>query len=538
MAKIEIEIQANEKDELVGFEQDSITIGRGLGNDILIEDPQVSRYHARLVFEEGSLVLYDLRSRNGTRVNSEKISSCPIKGDEAIMIGAAILKARVNSKMAVSSPEKKDEYRPTKAHYVSSVIEMDDEGQPLETPIYNSDKSTLDLENEPVDPAQVLAEAKSRIVQENVAIEVPKEKDTESALISNDYSEDDPWRPFENCLSGVMPLVRDPAVESVTITSTDNALVKRNGLVERVSVRLTEGQLQEALRIVSASVKPSHSSQASAPAFSIRLADGAELAGAGPALSPPYGVIIISTPPTESLSIQDFVRNKILSQDLFYFLHGCVALRKTILVSGIKPSISQDLLGVLGSCIPASQRITLLRGFSRLRVDQAEVVYFAERMGISAAVMEAASRTRPDRFMVAEPLRGDAVRTFTEQVLNGALGSLAQVVSPSPEATISKLEAAICQSDKRLPYPAVRSMVREAIQVIVQLYELPDGTHRVLSISEIAADENGDNYARQIFKLKQDSSAIDSPHYQHTSPTFLEELELTGFEEAYEIFKK
>lgn len=540
MAKIEIQIQANENEQSLDFEQDSITIGRGLGNDILIEDPQVSRYHARLVLEDGALILYDLRSRNGTRVNDEKISSCPIRGDESIFVGAAILKARISTKDSLTNKGRTEEHRPTKHHnVVSQVFEVDEEGCPEETPIYEAQEAVLEVQNEPAQPTPTKPTPKATPILDSVEEVMPTtEKDTESALITNESSPDEPWRPFENCLAGIITLINDPSIETITITSPQKAFVKRNGSLEEVATGLSEGQLQETLRIVSASVKPSHSSQSSAPAFSIRLADGSELAGAGPALAPPYGVLVISTPSHKPRTIQEFLKDKILSQEMFYFLHGCVALRKTILISGTKVSTSQDLLGVLSSCIPANQRITLIQGYSKLELPQCHTTSFAKCMSLSAAVLEAASRTRPDRYIVAETLRGDAIRAFVEQVLNGTLGSLAQLISPSINATISKLETAICQSDGRLPYEAVRIMVREAIQIIVQLYELPNGAQRVRSISELVANPDGSTSSRAIFTLKEDSSALKAPTYQASAPTFLSELELTGFEEAYQVFKK
>jgi Flp pilus assembly CpaF family ATPase len=536
MATIQIHLQSNQDQQELCFEQDSITIGRGLGNDILLEDPQVSRYHARLVLEDGALTLYDLRSRNGTRVNSEKISSCPIRGDETIYIGQAMIRVRVEQG-SNRAPEGQagEEYRPTRHHRVSGVVEVSDSGEvrPVETPIIIAEKSTVEL-----DPRPTKTESPAE----------KNEKDTEAAIhpstlgsipnLAAQFSSDEPWRPFENCLGALMPLIRDPQIESITVASTKVAFVKRGTHIEQVGISMSEGQLQEALRIVSASVKPSHSSQASAPAFSIRLSDGAELAGAGPALAPPYGVLVITTAPRKARNMQDFLRDKILSQDMFYFLHGCVALRKTILVSCPQKNAARDLLNVIADCIPANQRVTLLRGYSRLDLPQTQVVNFGEQMSLSAAVLESASRTRPDRLVVAEPLQGDAVRAFVDQVLGGCQGSLAHVRTSSPEAALSKLESAICQSDNRIPYEVVRTLVRESIQLIVQLFELPNGAIRVRSIAEVVRAPSGESIVRPIFEIQQGSSVLLAPRYTTQAPSFLAELELTGFEEAYRGFDR
>lgn len=530
MATIQIHLQANQEQQVLSFEQDSITIGRGLGNDILLEDAQVSRYHARLVLEDGVLTLYDLRSRNGTRVNNERISSCPIKGDEIIHIGQAALKVIFGNQQHTRYKEDvaEEEHRPTRHHRMSGVVQVEGEQVVQVRPSPELEKVTVDFADEVVDPSIPVTE-----------------KDTEAAIIPTGtplvppaplLNKDEPWRPFENCLNGVMGLIRDPDVESITIASTKVAFVKRGSNIEQVPIQMSEGQLQEVLRIVSASVKPSHSSQTSAPAFSIRLADGAELAGAGPALAPPYGVLVITTPPRQSRSIQDFLRDKILTQDMFYFLHGCVALRKTILISSPQRNAARDLLNVLADCIPTNQRVTLLRGYSRLDLPQTQVVNFGEQMSLSAAVLESASRTRPDRLVIAEPLQGDAVRAFVDQVLAGCQGSIAHVKTSSPEATISKLESAICQSDNRVPYEVVRTLVRESIQVILQLYELPNGAIRVRSISEVVRGPQGSTLTQPIFEIEQGAHVVSGPRYRAHAPTFLAELELTGFEEAYRSF--
>lgn len=527
---IEIVIEsANEDTQRLNFEQESITIGRGLGNDIMLEDPQVSRYHARIVLQGDSLMLYDLRSRNGTRVNSERISSCAISITDAIYIGQAILRVRVDGEeLPVDFNDggiEKDADEHAERHLAESVDTSDENGF-METQIFTTDQVEVDLsENKKKTPRAKRATRESR---------------AELLQVAHAGNSEDPWRPFENCLAPVLPYVRDESIVSITIHGHNRILVKSAAGVERVDCAMTDGQFQEALRIVSMSTKEHGSSQASRPLFLLTLADGTRISGCSPAVVPENGLLVIVPKHSAGISAEMLLQREVFNSETLFFLHGCVALRKTVLIAAPPSADSAGLLHVLADFIPGDQRICIFGEPNSIELPHEHVVHVAATDSAQfsirrASLAELAAVTSPDRAVVSPPLTGQLCADFAEVASSACPGSLARIHAITPAAALAKLEIETHRAQPGLPAKAVRQQIYEAIDIIAQLAELPNGRQRVVRIAEVGS-EGGLPELKDIFRLDRDQETSEEVIYR-TPPSFMSDLRIAGFEEAYEAFR-
>ena len=541
MIEITIESADDEARDLI-FDQESVTIGRGLGNDIMLEDPQVSRYHARIVLQSEALMLYDLRSRNGTRVNSERISSCAISITDAIFIGQSVLRVKIEGQeyepvLASESSNGNGASNGHSAHLVDFDSEDDIENEPLgfsETKVYSSDQVELELSSREY--------SSDTPADTSVATESDGERPTtQPDLLQSGRGEpsDEPWRPFENCLAALLPFIEEETVSSITVIAPNRALIKRRGGVEEVEVHLSAGQLQEAFRIGSMSTRPNGCSQESRPMFALTLADGSQVSGCSSQLSPDHGMLVL-VPAREGIrSADEFLQNSVIDSNMLFFLHGCVALRKTLVLAGPPATDSCGLLNALADFIPNDQRICVFGNPRRVALPHTHLVCLNSGDEVQAPVpgmnlRQIVTASSPDRLVLTEPLSGPLAADFLEVASSSCPGSLARIHATSPSAALAKLEIESHRTESGLPADAVRQQLYEAIDVIVQLTELPNGDQRVTRITEVTTD-TGHVVLTDVFRLDRDRDSGEELVLL-TAPSFLTDLRISGFDEAYQAF--
>jgi pilus assembly protein CpaF len=221
-------------------------------------------------------------------------------------------------------------------------------------------------------------------------------------------------------------------------------------------------------------------------------------------------------------------------------LEGCVQARLNILISGGTGAGKTTLLNAMTSFIPADQRIITIEDAAELRLQQEHVVRLetrppnAEGQGeVKAAdLVKNALRMRPDRIIVGEVRSAEALDML--QAMNtGHEGSLSTVHANSPRDALSRLETMILMAGSNLPDRAMREQIASALDLVVQVSRLADGTRRITSIVEITGMEGQVTATQEIYRYRRQGIAPDGKVqgvFEATGirPQFTERLQVAG----------
>jgi pilus assembly protein CpaF len=305
------------------------------------------------------------------------------------------------------------------------------------------------------------------------------------------------------------PLLADPAVSDILVNGAGQVYVERHGKLERVDVRFNDDQhLMNIIdRIVSA---VGRRIDESSPMVDARLADGSRVNAIIPPLALNGPVLSIRRFAVELLSIKDLLRIGTLTQPVADVLHGVVAARLNILISGGTGAGKTTLLNVLSSFIPRDERIVTIEDSAELQLQQPHVVRLETRPpNIEGRgevnqrdLVRNSLRMRPDRIVVGE-VRGAEALDMLQAMNTGHDGSLTTVHANSPRDAISRIETMVSMTGLQLPMKALRAHVASAINVVVQIERSEDGRRRLVSMQEINGMEGDIITMSEIFAFRR-----------------------------------
>ncbi len=342
------------------------------------------------------------------------------------------------------------------------------------------------------------------------------------------------------------PLLSDPDVTEVMCNRYDEVWVERDGRVERTDVRFTdEDQYRQVIeRIVTA---VGRRVDESSPMVDARLPDGSRVNVILPPLALRGPTLTIRRFSEEPLTVQDLINFGSLSQDLALFLEACVAAECNVLVSGGTASGKTTLLNVLSRFIPEHERIITIEDSAELRLQQPHVVPLetrpanAEGAGQVAIrdLVRNALRMRPDRIVVGECRGGEALDML--QAMNtGHDGSLTTVHANSPRDAISRLETLVLMGELDLPQRAIREQIAAAVDVIVQVERLPDGSRKVISVQEVQGMEDATILLQEVFDYEPrivDGRYVGTAEPTGLRPRIVERFRERGVELPLHVFR-
>jgi pilus assembly protein CpaF len=233
---------------------------------------------------------------------------------------------------------------------------------------------------------------------------------------------------------------------------------------------------------------------------------------------------------------------------MMYLLAGCVHARLNILVSGGTGSGKTTLLNALSSFIPNHERVVTIEDAAELRLQQEHVVRLETRPPNSEGrgevlardLVKNALRMRPDRIILGE-VRGPEALDMLQAMNTGHEGSLATLHANTPRDALSRLETMILFAGTNLPNRAMREQISSAIDLIVQVSRLADGSRRVMSITEVTSMEGEVITAQELFRFRRrgiNSDGVVVGDYEPTGvrPTFMERLKVAGVDVPVEVF--
>ncbi|WP_237739601.1 CpaF family protein [Arthrobacter sp. TB 26] len=309
--------------------------------------------------------------------------------------------------------------------------------------------------------------------------------------------------------------LEDPTVTEIMVNRADQIYVERNGQLFRTDAKFSgEDALRRVIeRIVS---RVGRRIDESSPLVDARLADGSRVNAIIPPLAVNGASLTIRKFGREALTVEKLIQFGSLSPDMAELLEACVLARMNIIVSGGTGTGKTTMLNVLSSFIPATDRIVTIEDAVELQLQQDHVVRLESRpaniegqgeVSIRELVRNSL-RMRPDRIVVGE-VRGGESLDMLQAMNTGHDGSISTVHANSPRDAVARLETLVLMAGLDLPLRAIREQIASAVNLIVHISRLRDGTRRVTHITEVQGME-GDIVTLQDAFVFDYSAGLDA----------------------------
>jgi pilus assembly protein CpaF len=304
-------------------------------------------------------------------------------------------------------------------------------------------------------------------------------------------------------------LLQDPTISDILVNRASQVFIEREGRIEETDIVFRDDKhlMQIIERIVSA---VGRRVDESTPMVDARLQDGSRVNAIIPPLALDGPAMSIRRFRTDRLGADDLVDRESLTQPMLDFLRGTVAARLNIIVSGGTGAGKTTLLNILSSFISHNERIVTIEDAAELMLRQRHVVRLETRppnIEGKGAVRQRqlvinALRMRPDRIVVGE-VRGEEALDMLQAMNTGHDGSLTTIHANSPRDALYRLDTMVAMTNLNIPDKAVRQQVASAVNVVIQISRMSDGTRKITSISEITGMEQDVITMQEIFTFKK-----------------------------------
>jgi pilus assembly protein CpaF len=342
-------------------------------------------------------------------------------------------------------------------------------------------------------------------------------------------------------------LLGDPSVSEIMVNGPHDIWVERQGLLSPTSLAFSdESHLR---RIITKMVgQVGRRIDESSPLVDARLPDGSRVNAIIPPLSLSGPLLTIRKFAENRFHLDELVDLGTLSRDGTEFLRRCIEAKLNMLVSGGTGSGKTTLLNALSSALPDNDRIVTIEDAAELRLEQRHTLRLEARpKNIEGEgeitirdLVRNALRMRPDRIIVGE-VRGAEALDMLQAMNTGHEGSLSTVHANSPRDALNRLETMVLMAGYELPLRAIRQHVAAALDLIIQLDRLDDGTRRVVEICEVQRMEGEMITLQKLFEFRVERIEPNLKVVGQLEPTglrpgFLSKFERHGIELPLELF--
>jgi len=383
-------------------------------------------------------------------------------------------------------------------------------------------------------PEQVHAEV-SRMAESVLAQETMPLSSSEKDRLINDVQHE------LFGLGPLEPLLKDTTISDILVNSHRRIYIERRGKLEVTNVTFKDDEhLMRVIERIVSSV--GRRIDESSPMVDARLADGSRVNAIIPPLAIDGPVLSIRRFGSEPLRMSALIEHKALTKDIADMLEMCIRARLNVLISGGTGAGKTTLLNALSAYIPEDERIVTIEDSAELQLQQPHVVRLETRPPniegrgevSQRDLVKNALRMRPDRIVIGEVRGGEAIDML--QAMNtGHDGSLTTVHANTPRDALARLETMIQMTGMRLSDRAMRQQVASAINLVLQVARLSDGSRRVTSISEITGMEGDTITMQEIFQFERtgidaQSQVIGRFRATGIRPRFAERLKACGLQ--------
>jgi pilus assembly protein CpaF len=334
-------------------------------------------------------------------------------------------------------------------------------------------------------------------------------------------------------------LLADESVTEIMVNGPYDVWVERQGRLYETTVRFNdESHLRRIINKIVAQV--GRRIDESTPLVDARLPDGSRVNAIIPPLSLSGPLVTIRKFSKKRLDMSDMIRLGTLSTETVEFLQRCILAELNVLISGGTGSGKTTLLNALSTAIPDSDRIVTIEDAAELRLNQRHVLRLESRpkniegegeIPIRELVRNSL-RMRPDRIIVGE-VRGAEALDMLQAMNTGHDGSLSTIHANAPRDALARVETMVLMAGYDLPVRAIRQQVASALDLIVHLERLEDGSRKVTAVTEVQRMESDVITLQDIFEFKveevtSDRVVLGRLRSTGLRPTFLHKFEKHG----------
>ena len=342
-------------------------------------------------------------------------------------------------------------------------------------------------------------------------------------------------------------LLPDDSITEIMVNGPNEIWIERQGRLYETTVRFTDdSHLRRIINRMVAQI--GRRIDESSPMVDARLPDGSRVNAIIPPLSLSGPLLTIRKFSKKRLTLDDMVNVGSLSTESVEFLTRCIEAQLNILISGGTGSGKTTLLNALSGRIPGNERIVTIEDAAELQLHQRHVLRLESRSKNIEGEGEVAIRDlvrnslrmRPDRIIVGE-VRGGEALDMLQAMNTGHDGSLCTVHANSPRDALHRIETMVLMAGYDLPIKAIRQQVSSALDMVVHLERMEDGSRRVTAVTEVQRMESDVITLQDIFEFKVESVAPDRTitgelHGTGLRPIFLSKFEKHGIELPTELF--
>jgi pilus assembly protein CpaF len=344
-------------------------------------------------------------------------------------------------------------------------------------------------------------------------------------------------------------LLRDPDISDILINSRDTVFVERKGRMTQVNARFRDDAhlLQIIDRIVS---RVGRRVDESSPMVDARLPDGSRVNAIIPPLALDGPSMSIRRQGGGPVNANRLVELRSLTPEMMMVMEGAARARLTILISGGTGAGKTTLLNILSRNIPHSERVITIEDAAELQIALPNLVRLETRppnVEGQGAIRQRqllinCLRMRPDRIILGE-VRGEEAFDMLQAMNTGHEGSMATIHANTPRDALMRLESMVAMGGLTLTEKTVRTQIASAIDIVVQVTRMSDGTRKITSISEITGMEENVIAMQEIFSFEKrgigmDGKVLGTFKPSRIRPRFIERLRTAGILLPSDTFDK
>lgn len=377
----------------------------------------------------------------------------------------------------------------------------------------------------------------------------------ERALLGTDHDLDEPQQQIliKDVLAElvgygpIQPLLDNPDINEIMVVGPNQVYIEREGKLIDSNIKFDDEA--HVIQVINRMLHPvGRQVSIDAPTADARLPDGSRVNVVIPPVSVRGPCITVRRFLASHLSVKKLIQSGSMTPHMAEFLEVCVAARMNIIVSGNTSSGKTTLLNVLSGFVPSDERIIAIEDAAELQLQQKYCVNLETKPpntdGMGAVttrdLVRNALRMRPDRIIVGEVRTGEALDML--QAMNtGHDGSMTTLHANSPRDAIARLETIALMGGVEIPILAVRTQIANAIDLIVHMDRLTDGTRKIVNITEIPRMEGELVTMVDIYRFEQSGISPEGKIMGNLvstgmRPTFSERVEMAGFRLRSELF--